>query len=135
MAEQIPNILLVEDSPGWEALIVNALRNCLIDKYRITRAESFDEALTQIGGSNFDLAILDYHLAPTSSGKQQTGLDLARILHERQLCSRVILITAIPTASIEPICSAEGIVLISKARGDLEEEIQREVGYALDRDN
>src|SRR3954449_8634649 len=91
MPETSPSRVLVADD---QADILDALRLLLSDEgYRVTAARSPVEALERLGGSDFDLAILDLNYTrDTTSG--QEGFDLIERIRALDPTLPVLVVTA-----------------------------------------
>ncbi len=81
------SILVVDD----EAIVRESIRDWLKTTYRVTTAETGEEALELIGRQDFDILIVDVRLP----GK--TGIDVLREVKEIKPQIRSIVITAYPS--------------------------------------
>jgi CheY-like chemotaxis protein len=124
------DVLVVEDQPGWAALVRNALRNGHVPACNLHTAANYEDALALVEKGGFRLALLDYMLGPSPAGAR-TGLDVADALRKRGSDATIFLITMVDPERVEARCKALGVTLIEKGRADIEEEIIREVRDAL----
>jgi CheY-like chemotaxis protein len=81
------NILIVDDEANQRLMVEQALRALAFD-WNISTAASGQEALEALALRAPDLIITDYHMPVMN------GLDLIARVRERQVPSRIILITA-----------------------------------------
>jgi CheY-like chemotaxis protein len=129
-ARMAENVLVVEDQPGWTALVRNALRNGRLPACSIFTAASFDEAERLVRDHRFRVALLDHTLSPSRSGAR-TGLDVAELLRRVSPQAVLFLITLVDPEHVQARCDQLGVTLIEKGRGDLESVIIQEVREAL----
>lgn len=127
----MPNLLLLEDQPGWEALLANAVRNSRLTDCTIHRAETYAEALRLIRDHEFQVAVLDYTLERFGPEGRKTGLDVARALRAAAPGAAILLVTLADPAPLRPACDELYVTLVEKGRPDLEDEIIREVVAGL----
>jgi CheY-like chemotaxis protein len=80
-------ILIVDDEANQRLMVEQALRALAFD-WTISTAASGQEALESLSLREPDLIITDYHMPAMN------GLDLIARVRERQIPSRIILITA-----------------------------------------
>ena len=81
------SILIVDDEANQRLMLEQALR-ALAPDWSITTAASGQEALDALALQGADLIITDYHMP------SMNGLELIAHIRDRQLPSRIILITA-----------------------------------------
>ncbi len=81
------NILIVDDEANQRLMVEQALRALAFD-WTISTAASGQEALDSLALHQPDLIITDYHMPIMN------GLELIARVRERQIPSRIILITA-----------------------------------------
>ncbi len=91
-----PNILVVEDEVEIRELIALHL---LRQGYKVTECENVNEAIEQLGKKKFDVILLDWMLPGLS------GMDLLSHLKEKEIDSRVVMVTA----KTEPIDIVQGL--------------------------
>jgi CheY-like chemotaxis protein len=127
----MPNVLLLEDQPGWEALIVNAIHNGQLSKCTIHRAETYGEAVRLMREHEFQVAVLDYTLERCGPEGRKTGLDVARELRAAAPDMPILLVTLVDPQRLQPDCDELYVTLVEKGRPDLESEIIREVSEGL----
>lgn len=127
----MPNVLLLEDQPGWEALMVNAIRNGQLTNCTIHRAETYGEAVRLIRDHTFHIAVLDYTLERCGPEGRKTGLDVARELRAVAPDMPILLVTLVDPQRLQPDCDELYVTLVEKGRPDLESEIIREVSEGL----
>jgi DNA-binding NtrC family response regulator len=82
------NILLVDDDAYFADIVADQLKDEL--KYNVTIARSAREAQSQLEKSttHFDIVLTDYHMP------ELTGLDLLQWMHDRQMETPVVMLTA-----------------------------------------
>lgn len=124
-------ILILEDEPGWTTLITSAIRNGNLPDCTVHSAETYGQAVRLIEQHEFDVALLDYVLQRSGPEGARTGLDVARVLRSASPDTPVLLVTLVPPEKLRPQCEQLGVILIEKGRGDLEDEIVREIREAL----
>jgi DNA-binding NarL/FixJ family response regulator len=127
----MPKLLLLEDQPGWEALIVNAIRNGQLTNCTIHRAETYGEAVRLMREHSFHVAVLDYTLERCGPEGRKTGLDVARELRAAAPNAAILLVTLADPQRLQPDCDELYVTLVEKGRPDLEDEIIREVNEGL----
>jgi two-component system, response regulator, stage 0 sporulation protein F len=88
------SILIVDDESNQRLMVEQALRALAYD-WLISTAASGQEALESLALSAPDLIITDYHM-PTMN-----GLELIKTVRERQITSRIILMTAYSSPEIQ----------------------------------
>ena len=125
------NVLIVEDQPGWAALVQSALRNGKLPACEISAAQDYDEAVRLVREKRFEIALCDYTLAPAGTQGAKTGLDVARELRAASPEAAIFLVTMADPERLQSRCDELGVTLIEKGRGDLEETVLREVRDAL----
>ena len=81
------SILIVDDEANQRLMVEQALRSLAFD-WTISTAASGQEALEALSLHHPDLIITDYHMPVMN------GLDLIAQVRERNILSRIILITA-----------------------------------------
>jgi DNA-binding response OmpR family regulator len=124
-------ILVLEDHPGWEALVVSAMRNGELSPCTIDRAQTYEEAMSFIEGNTYDLAMLDFSLGDPGPAGPKNGLDVAQELRRRSPKAGILLVTLVDPARLPDRCDALRVRLVEKGRPDLEEELLREAREAL----
>jgi DNA-binding NarL/FixJ family response regulator len=124
-------ILVLEDHPGWEALVVSAMRNGEMPPCVIDRAQTYEEAMSLIEGNSYNLAMLDYSLGDPGPAGPKNGLDVAQELRRRCPGVGILLVTLVDPARLADRCDALNVRLVEKGRPDLEQEILREAQDAL----
>jgi len=73
-----------------------------------------EEALALLAHTSYDIIIADLRLSGTMS---EEGLDIIRVARQRHLATRVILLTAYRTASVDEKARALGVdVLLQKPK-------------------
>ncbi|GEM_PF-6630535 len=123
----MPNVLVLEDQPGWGALITSAVRHGKLPGCAIHAAETYRQAVDLIRENRFELAVLDYSLGPPGPEGPKTGLDVARELRSASPDCTILLVTLVDPERLWAACEELGVTLIEKGRADLEDEILREV--------
>ncbi len=78
-----PTILVVEDDVLTRCLISDELR---VQGYKVLEASTAEDALTVLDSVRVDLLFIDIRLPG-----QRTGLDVARIVHQRQGATQIVL--------------------------------------------
>ncbi len=125
-------ILVLEDQPGWDALVTSAVRNGQLPDCSIRHATTYGEALRLIREESFTIALLDYSLEQTGSDEDlKTGLDVAEELRRMGSCAAILLITLVEPDRLWSRCEKLGVRFVEKGRPDLEDEIVREIREAL----
>ncbi len=124
-------ILVLEDQAGWDALIGSALRHGHLPPCDVHRASSYAEAMTLLREVKFDIALLDYILEAGGPAGARTGLDVARELRAISPAARIFLVTLADVHAIAATSEQLGVRIIEKGRGDLEDEIVREMREGL----
>ncbi len=81
------SILIVDDEANQRLMVEQALRTLAVDCH-IATAASGQEALDALAVCSPDLIITDYHMP------MMNGLELIEQVRQRQIASRIILITA-----------------------------------------
>ncbi len=125
----MPNVLVLEDQPGWGALLSNAVRNGRLPGCRLAAAETYGEAMQLLGENRFDVGILDYTLERAGPEGRKTGLDVAREMRRACPAAMILLVTMADPYKLMGPCDELGVRLIEKGRPDLEEEIIRELTH------
>ncbi len=124
-------ILVVEDQPGWEALLHSALRHGRLPVGDIRTASSYEEAVRLIHAVRFRVALLDYVLSRGGPAGPKTGLDVAAELRKTTPDGTILLITMMDPERVRVRCEDLGVILVEKGSADLEAEVLREVREAL----
>ena len=129
-------ILVLEDQPGWDALVTSAVRHGRLPECAVYHAKTYGHALRLIEEEDFCVALLDYSLEQTGSEEDfKTGLDVAEELRRMGSRATILLITLAPDPErLEQRCETLGVRFVEKGRPDLEAEIVREVQEALQGD-
>jgi DNA-binding NarL/FixJ family response regulator len=125
------NVLVLEDQPGWEALVANAVRNSRLPECRVFRASTYAEAVRLIREQSFQLALLDYTIERAGPEGLKTGLDVAAELRAVTPSAAILLITLVDPHKVTHRCEELGVHLIEKGSPDLENDIIREIVEAL----
>ncbi len=125
------DILVVEDQPGWAALLNSAVRNGHLPAASVSVATNYDEAARLIGAKRFGVALLDYSLAPSGTQGAKTGLDVAALLRAASPQAAIFMISMVDPERVQERCEALGVTFIEKGRGDLEEALVRELREVL----
>ncbi|WP_457092159.1 response regulator [Microvirga sp. P5_D2] len=98
-----PTILVVEDDVLARCLISDELR---IQGYKVLEASTADDALSVLEAIRVDLLFADIHLPG-----QRNGLDVARIVHQRQWPTQVVLTSGRESTSTVPELDSLGIFI------------------------
>ena len=124
-------VLILEDEPGWSALLASAIRNGDLPDCTVHRAETYGEAVRLIERHRFDVALLDYALERSGPEGARTGLDVASQLRHGRCDAAVFLVTMVDPEKLREQCDELGVILIEKRRPDLEGEMVREIREAF----
>jgi DNA-binding NarL/FixJ family response regulator len=125
------NVLVLEDQPGWEALVANAVRNSRLPECRVSRASTYAEAVRLIQGQPFQVALLDYAIERAGPEGLKTGLDVAAELRRVAPSAIILLITLVDPDRVLARCEELGVHLVEKGSADLENEVIREIAEGL----
>ena len=99
-------MLVVDD----ERVIRFALRSYFSEQgFDVDCASERDEALSLLERASYDIVIADLRLSGTTS---EEGLDVIRVARERHLATRIILLTAYRTASVDEKAHALGVDML-----------------------
>lgn len=98
-----PTILVVEDDVLARCLISDELR---IQGYKVLEASTADDALSVLEAIRVDLLFTDIRLPG-----QRNGLDVARIVHQRQWPTQVVLTSGRESTSTVPELDSLGIFI------------------------
>ena len=117
-----PSILLVDD----EAAILFALQDYLSAAgWRVATAASAEGAEAQLGTSRFDVAVVDLRLSPADD--EHAGLEVVRSIRQRSPETRVVVLTAYGSPSVEAEARHLGVdSLLAKPQplGELERHLR-----------
>ena len=127
------NVLVLEDQPGWEALLANAVRNSRLPECRICRASTYAEAVRLIREQQFRVALLDYVIERAGPEGPKTGLDVAAELRVSSPTAIILLITLVDPDRVRSRCDELRVRLVEKGSADLENEVIREITEGLAR--
>jgi signal transduction histidine kinase len=92
--------LIVEDQEQWRQILSEKL---LRRGFNIHEASTIDEAVRLVRSNHYDLALLDVRLDVSGHDSpvlDETGLDIARLLHERDPETLVLMLTAYSDSTI-----------------------------------
>jgi CheY-like chemotaxis protein len=99
-------MLVVDD----ERVIRFALRSYFTEHgFEVDCVADREEALSMLDRASYDIVIADLRLSGTTS---EEGLDVIRVARERRLATRIILLTAYRTASVDEKAHALGVDLL-----------------------
>lgn len=98
-----PTILVVEDDVLTRCLISDELR---VQGYKVLEASTAEDALTVLDTVRVDLLFIDIRLPG-----QRTGLDVARIVHQRQGTTQIVLTLGKETTSTVPELDSLGLFI------------------------
>lgn len=121
------NILVLEDQPGWEALIVSAVRHSRLPECRVLRAATYGEAIKLIREQPIQAAVLDYTIERAGPEGAKNGLDVAAELREVAPNAIILLVTLVDPERVHARCTELNVHLVEKGAPDLEEEVIREL--------
>jgi DNA-binding NarL/FixJ family response regulator len=121
------NILVLEDQPGWEALIVSAVRNSQLPDCQVLRAATYAEAVKLIRQQPIQAAILDYTIERAGSEGAKNGLDVAAELRAVAPNALIMLITMVDPERVHGRCTELHVHLIEKGSPELEDDVIREL--------
>src|SRR5215831_15957027 len=88
-------VAIVEDNDGDFFLAKRALENTPHQTFEITRADSYDSALSLLKSRPFDVALIDYQLGAES------GLDLVRALGGRNSPTPLVMLSGIASHQVD----------------------------------
>lgn len=121
------SVLLVDDDEDDYFLTTECLRDIRNQRFDITWAATYDEALFLLNERSFDIGLFDYLLGA------RTGLDLMRIANDLQLHTPVILLTGKGDMSIDTEALRLGVAdYIVKSDID-PEKLERSIRYSIGR--
>jgi DNA-binding NarL/FixJ family response regulator len=86
------NLLIVDDEPLFLELLERALSSHLIVA-SVVSCTSSQAALESLNVHAFDVAILDIQLGPQLAGYPQNGLELGRVLREKQSALGIVMLS------------------------------------------
>ncbi len=121
------NVLVLEDQPGWEALVANAVHNSHLPECRVFRASTFGEALRLIEEEKFHIALLDQVIERAGPEGHKTGLDVAAELRTVAPSATIVLVTLVDPQRIQRRCAELRVRLVEKGSPDLENDIIQEI--------
>jgi CheY-like chemotaxis protein len=125
------NVLVLEDQPAWEALLVNAVRNGHLPECRIHRASTYGEALRLIHEEPLDVAVLDYVIERAGPEGPKTGLDVAAEMRAVAPGATILLVTLVDPERVQARCEQLGVRLVEKGSAELEGDVIREITHGL----
>jgi two-component system NtrC family response regulator len=97
------SILVVDDEPNFLLLLDRLLTK---NGFYVRTTSDASQALNLVDQENFDVAILDIQMFPIN------GITLLAELSKRSPSTKVIMITAYPTADIRDNCVKNGAALL-----------------------
>ncbi len=93
--EQMTRMLIVDDE---ESICFSMSEYFGLHGYQVDTARELDEAEKLIESNNYDVAILDLRLGVAHN---TDGLEITKLLHQRQPETRIIVLTAYGSAEME----------------------------------
>lgn len=121
------SVLLVDDDEDDYFLTTECLREIRNQKFEVTWASTYDQALFLLSERTFDIGLFDYLLGA------RTGLDLLRIANDLRLHTPIILLTGKGDVTIDSEALDLG-VSDYLVKGDLEpEKLERSIRYSIGR--
>jgi len=121
------NILVLEDQPGWEALIVTAVRNSRLPECRVLRASTYGEAVKLIREQPIQAALLDYTIERAGPEGAKNGLDVAAELRAVAPNAVIMLVTLVDPERVHGRCTELNVHLVEKGSPELEDDVIREL--------
>jgi signal transduction histidine kinase len=118
-------VLLVDDDPDDCVLTTHLLNEIGKDRYRLSYAISYDEALEVLSNAEFDVCLLDHHLG------LRTGMELLRELRSRDFTAPIILLTGHRDHSLDIAATQAGAadyLIKDHLKSDV---LERSIRYAL----
>ena len=110
---QIKTILFVDNDLNMRVVVPDALK---FAGYQVETAGGFNEAMALLQKQNFDLVITDIHMNDNDR-HEQTGVLLARAIHQKDRAMPVILLTAANPQEFMPL-QAEGVINLAMSKDE-----------------
>jgi len=121
------SVLLVDDDEDDYFLTTECLRDIRDQKFDVTWAATYNEALYLLNEQHFDIGLFDYLLGA------RTGLDLLRIANDLRLRTPIILLTGKGDVTIDTEALGLGVADYL-VKGDLDpEKLERSIRYSIGR--
>jgi len=93
MANSSSKLLVVDDLPDWQKTIRGVLQD---SGYDVSVTGSMSDAISLLGSTEYDLALLDLRLDDSDEGNID-GLELAKIIRDRWPKVKIIIVTGYKT--------------------------------------
>ena len=121
-------LLLVDDDEVDRMSVLRMLKSGdTCEKYDITVAKSYEEALAELNQNCFDVCLIDYHLGG------YTGLDLFEIIKQNGRHTSVIILTGMEEKDIDELALKAGIAdFLGKSTVNAK-ILERAIRYAVHR--
>ena len=119
--EQMPRMLIVDDE---ESICFSMSEYFGLHGYRVDTARELDEAEKLIESNNYVVAVLDLRLGVAHNAD---GLEITKLLHERQPDTRIVVLTAYGSAEMEDDarrCGADAFLRKPKPLSQVAQVIQ-----------
>jgi CheY-like chemotaxis protein len=125
MTNANPKLLVVDDIKDWRTTISGILQD---NGYQVDVADSFPQATKLLATNTYDLALLDLRLDETNEDNID-GLELAKIIQNRRLPVKVIMITGYGTPEVlkkamEPDSNGRRLVADYLPKGDTDKLVK-----------
>jgi DNA-binding NtrC family response regulator len=119
--EQMPRMLIVDDE---ESICFSMSEYFGLHGYKVDTARELEEAEKLIEGNNYVVAVLDLRLGVAHNAD---GLEITKLLHERQPDTRIVVLTAYGSAEMEDDarrCGADAFLRKPKPLSQVAQVIQ-----------
>jgi two-component system OmpR family response regulator len=119
--EQMTRMLIVDDE---ESICFSMSEYFGLHGYRVDTARELEEAEKLIEANNYEVAILDLRLGVAHNAD---GLEITKLLHERQPETRIVVLTAYGSAEMEDDarrCGADAFLRKPKPLSQVAQVIQ-----------
>jgi CheY-like chemotaxis protein len=122
-------VLVVDDDREDCELIEVLLRGANRATFRVDSAHSADEALGKLGGSRYDVILVDWRL--NGGGSSDTGLDFKRSLDSQHYTTPVVLVTNHGDKRLQDQALEEGVAEYLEKGTFSTEILERTCLYAI----